>query len=113
MSNRMLFDECAALAKVGHRIKTLVEFSGVPRGTLGEVTRADRSGAGYTVAIQWELSERIGKPLIDWFTRDEYERFLRSCNRRYSEAAASGPVSAIDRAFLRDQYDTLTRRGSR
>ncbi|MCZ7625095.1 MAG: hypothetical protein M5R38_04025 [Candidatus Methylomirabilis sp.] len=76
MSNRMLFDERAAFAKVGRRIKSLVEFSGVPKGTHGEVTRADQSGKGYTVAIQWELPERIGKPLVDWFTRDEYERYL-------------------------------------
>lgn len=76
MSNRMLFDDRAALAKVGLRIQTLVEFSGVPRGTLGEVTRADRSGEGYTVAVQWKLPDRVGKPLVDWFTRDEYEGFL-------------------------------------
>lgn len=76
MSTRMPFEECAALTKVGRRIKTMVEFSGVPRGTFGEVTRADRSGEEYTVAIQWELSERLGKPLVDWFTKDEYERFL-------------------------------------
>lgn len=57
-------------------IKTLIEFSGVPRGTLGEVTRADKSGEGYTLAIQWELPERHGKPLVDWFTKGEYERFL-------------------------------------
>lgn len=76
MSERILFDESTALTKVGQRIKTLVEFSGVPRGTLGEVTRADKSGEGYTLAIQWELPERRGKPLVDWFTRNEYERYL-------------------------------------
>lgn len=46
MSERILFDESAALTKVGQRIKTLVDFSGVPRGTLGEVTMADKSGRG-------------------------------------------------------------------
>lgn len=76
MSTRMLFGECAALTKVGQQIKTLVEFSGVPKGTLGEVTRADRSGEGYTLAIQWELPERRERPLVDWFTRDEYERLV-------------------------------------
>lgn len=76
MSERILFDESAALAKVGRRIKTLIEFSSVPRGTLGEITRADKSGEGYTMAIQWELPERRGKPLVDWFTKSEYERYL-------------------------------------
>ncbi|MDD5559010.1 hypothetical protein [Candidatus Methylomirabilis sp.] len=76
MSERILFDESAALAKVGRRIKTLVEFSGVPKDTLGEVTRADKSGEGYTLAIQWELPEHCEKPLVDWFTRGEYERYL-------------------------------------
>jgi hypothetical protein len=76
MSERILFDEGAVLAKVGQRIKTLIEFAGVPRGTLGEVTRADESGEGYTLAIQWELPERRGKPLVDWFIKSEYERYL-------------------------------------
>jgi hypothetical protein len=76
MSGRTLFDGSTALANVGRRIKTLVGFSGVPRGTLGEVIRADKSGEGYTLAIQWELRERHGKPLVDWFTKSEYERYL-------------------------------------
>lgn len=76
MSERILFDESTALTKVGQRIKTLVGFSGVPRGTLGEIIRTDKSGEGYTLAIQWELPEHCGKPLVDWFTRGEYERYL-------------------------------------
>jgi hypothetical protein len=76
MSERTPFNESAALTKVGQRIKALVEFSGVPRGTLGEVARADKSGEGYTLAIQWDLPERRAKPLVDWFTKDEYERYL-------------------------------------
>jgi hypothetical protein len=76
MAERILFEESAALAKVGQRIKTLIEFFGVPRGTFGEITRADKSGEGYTLAIQWELPERVGKPLVDWFTKGEYERYL-------------------------------------
>lgn len=53
MSERILFDESAALTKVGQRIKTLVEFSGVPRGTLGEVTRADKRAVR---ATPWRFS---------------------------------------------------------
>ena len=76
MSTRRLFDEATAVAKIGRRIHTLVEFSGVPRDTAGQVIRADPSDGGYTLAIQWELAERRAKPLVDWFTQDEYEQFL-------------------------------------
>ena len=91
MSN---FTEDEARAKVGQRIRTLTEWSGVPVGTKGVVTRADRAGKGWDVAIQWDLPTAPlqvmrgqvegepftaitgGKPLVDWFTRDEYERYL-------------------------------------
>jgi len=75
MPERVLFDEAGAAAQVGRRIKTLVEFSGVPQGTTGRVLRADRSEDGFTLAIEWDLPER-GKPLVDWFTRSEFTRFL-------------------------------------
>ena len=61
-----------AKSKVGKRIRTKVEFSGVPAGTSGQVTRADRG----TVAIEWALEARIRRPLVGWFTRQEYEQFL-------------------------------------
>lgn len=77
MPERVLFNQPTALGKVGRRIRTLVEFSGVPRGTTGQVIQADPSGSGYTLAIQWELPEYRARPLVDWFSRSEYERFLR------------------------------------
>ncbi len=76
MPARVLFDHTTALGKVGRRIRTLVEFSGIPQGTTGQVIQAEPSGAGYTLAIQWELPERRARPLVDWFSRSEYERFL-------------------------------------
>lgn len=93
-----------AEAKVGKKIRTLVEFAGVPKGTTGQVVRVDLMGKTkpafgvasevYDVVIQWDLTpepisitrgETDGEPFIlirrggfreDWFTRDEYERFL-------------------------------------
>jgi hypothetical protein len=57
------FDE--AQAKVGRRIKTLVEFSGVPKDTTGQVISAFEAGAVkppfgearevFDVMIQWDL----------------------------------------------------------
>ncbi len=76
MAERVLFDQATALGKVGRRIRTLVEFSGVPRATTGQVIQADPTGPGYTLAIQWELPEHRARPLVDWFSRSEYERFL-------------------------------------
>lgn len=104
MRERRRFSKTAAKALVGKRIKTLVEFSGVPKGTTGTVIRADAAGTAkvagrtveeYDLAIEWDLPAAIGqvigagkisglpyvtirggKPLVDWFTKDEYERFL-------------------------------------
>jgi len=70
-----------AMALIGQRIRTSTEFSGVPAGMDGKVTRADSAGRddGYTVAIQWELPGRAN-PLVDWFTRDEFYRYLDQLN---------------------------------
>jgi len=79
------FDKTTALSKVGKKIQTLVQFSGVPRGTTGTVIRADvvshaipvmgTAAELYDLAIEWDLPHRC-KPLVDWFTKDEYEKFL-------------------------------------
>jgi hypothetical protein len=79
------FDKATALNMLGRGIQSLVGFSGVPGGTTGRVIRADPvshpfAGGGapaelYDLAIQWDLPNR-GKPLVDWFTKDEYEKFL-------------------------------------
>lgn len=76
MTEDRLFDYATALSRVGRRIQTLVAFSGVPQGTVGQVLQADPGEGGYTLAIQWELPGRA-KPLVDWFRQGEYERFLR------------------------------------
>ncbi len=99
------FSQAEAEAKVGQRVRTKVEFSGVPEGSIGLVIRADlmalpRPALGrmqpvYDVAVQWELpcpsaptdlvrpagSElyvhvQPGNPLVDWFTKSEYEDYL-------------------------------------
>jgi hypothetical protein len=120
------FTQAEAEAKVGKRIQTRVDFSGVPKGSTGTVISIDPAGTArvrdtaqkiYDVAIQWdgktiqkalaELTNRleqvdenentieryaqreqlldeadwllfidIDKPLVDWFTKDEYEQYL-------------------------------------
>ncbi len=53
------FTKTEAEAKVGKKIRTLVEFSGVLKGTTGQVLRADPAGREaveiYDLAIQWSL----------------------------------------------------------
>jgi hypothetical protein len=58
-------------------VETLVPFSGAPQGTAGVVVRYDEADSGFDVGIQWELPRRRTRPLVDWFSKDEYEEFLR------------------------------------
>lgn len=69
------FGKEEALAWVGRRFRTKVDFSGVPAGTSGIVVKADESDLGWTLRIRWELSDR-GWPLDDWFSKRELELFL-------------------------------------
>jgi hypothetical protein len=73
-ATRNYFSGEAARALIGRGIRTLVEFSGVPTGTTGKVIRADPTADAdsYNVGIE---SHRH-KPLVDWFSCDEYHRFL-------------------------------------
>lgn len=73
------FDERQAKEKVGCEVETLVDFSGVPQGTRGRVVRADMRDTGgysYSLAIEWVIPGRA-QPLMDWFSKTEYEKFLR------------------------------------
>jgi hypothetical protein len=91
------FTRKEAKAKVGLRVRSLRDFSGVPRDTQGVVVEADHMGEGhYDLVTEWELPREqpsafsfsvggepvmlvnTGKPLRDWFTRDEFENYLAS-----------------------------------
>jgi hypothetical protein len=89
--NREYFTAEEAQAKVGQRIEALREFSLIPQGTTGTVIETDQaSPIDYSLVIRWDvprprweehlniggepvLSVSGGKPLVDWFSRDEYE----------------------------------------
>jgi hypothetical protein len=72
---RYYFGKEAAEALIGQRVRSLVEFRGVPRGTTGKVVRADPTPTGdgdrYEVGVEWDLPS-FGRPRIDTFSRDEY-----------------------------------------
>jgi hypothetical protein len=104
MVEREHFSREEAEAKVGRKIRTRVAWSGVPQGTTGAVVRADSAGLSkpsigevvetFDVGIQWDLpreplqirqgvigDEPIlmitgGRPLLDWFSKGEYEAYL-------------------------------------
>ena len=59
------------------KIRTDYEFSGVPRGTIGTVVDTDMDDMGNIIryAIQWDLPRL--KPLVDWFTPDEFIDYLQ------------------------------------
>ncbi len=97
---REYFTEQEALEKVGRVIETLVEFSGVPQGTTGTVIRADKGDDDeWSLGIQWiqpnkkpsithgQMDDKpfvaieIGKPLIDWFTKSEYDQYLKELTK--------------------------------
>ena len=62
--------------KVGRRIRTNIAWAGVPRGTEGKVIGLD----GSLLMVEWKLPGKLNgtlvKPLVDWFTQEEYEKYL-------------------------------------
>src|SRR4029453_4461567 len=78
------FTQAEAQAKVGKVVRSLQEFASVPQGTLADVISADPRGTSkpmggkgfqvFDVAVQWRLQEL--KPLVDWFSKEEYEQYL-------------------------------------
>ena len=74
---------CPPWMHAGARVRSTVEFSGVPKGTVGLVLSKD--GTGFPVA--WDLpheghvyspagSATFVKPLVDWFNNWEAAQFL-------------------------------------
>jgi len=104
---RAYFSRTEAHALVGVPIRTTVAFSGVPAGTTGTVVRADKDHReGWTVAIAWDLPGR-GKPLVDWFSKDEFDRWIEQTERRQENVGKRQRneqlVKALRDAFKSDQ----------
>ena len=87
--NQTLFTKQEAEALVGKEVITRVEFSGVVKQTRGVVLKPSpndyTSDGKYvrSVPVQWIQPERRGKPLVDWFTKYEFEKFLELTTIRY------------------------------
>ena len=81
---RSYFSKDQAEALLGKKIRSLADFSGIPAGTTGTVVAIDEVYTeGFDVVIEWDLGDRLygaqTKQLRDWFTRDEFEKFLVEC----------------------------------
>lgn len=59
--------------KIGLKVRTLREFSGVPKGTEGVIERIDKMGFGMqerdAIGVHW--NRKLGDKLIDWFNERE------------------------------------------
>ena len=70
------FTQQEAGAKVGVRVRTLSDLPAVPAGATGRVIAyTEVEPAGFDVIIEWDTAGR-GRPVRDYFTRDEFERLL-------------------------------------
>lgn len=65
--------------KLGQRIRTKVDFSSVPAGTEGIVAQVDNYNKP-TLGIVWDMPRQV--PLMDWFSVDEYNRYLEEMESR-------------------------------
>jgi hypothetical protein len=79
-----------AAEKHGVIVQTTISIFDVRRGTRGTVVRSAKTpGDGYSVAIEWQRvpdqphehapdadTTQPADPIIDWFTKSEYERYL-------------------------------------
>jgi len=64
------------------KIKTLIEFSGVPKGTTGiaEIEKDRHFTKEKLWKITWDLPPKLfgmkRKPLCDWFNESEFKQYL-------------------------------------
>ncbi len=58
------------------KVKTLVEFSGVPKGTTAKCVKVEKPSWNkkQSYKVTWDLPR--SKPLIDWFDKDEFDEYL-------------------------------------
>ena len=69
------FTETEAREKVGQQVRSLTEFAGVPRGTLGTVVDIYQfANDSFDVFVEWDLPHR--QTLRDRFAKGPYEEFL-------------------------------------
>ena len=65
-----------AREKLKHKVRSRVEFAGIPKGTTGRVVELHELGHGqFDVVIEWDKNFN-NKPLRDRFAKNTYESLL-------------------------------------
>jgi hypothetical protein len=83
------FTRKEAVEKQGVMVQTRVAIFEIPKGTCGTVVHFATTDDGYSVAIAWQFTpdrphdhdrnadlDAPPDTIIDWFTKNEYERYL-------------------------------------
>ena len=58
------------------KVKTLTEFSGVPKGTTATCVREQTPSWSKKKSwrVTWDLDRK--KPLVDWFNEEQFKKYL-------------------------------------
>lgn len=70
------FTEEEAERKLGKLVISLIEFSGISVGTVGEVVRKYGDKKTWGLDIKWLFIHTKRNSITDGFSKDEYEEFL-------------------------------------
>lgn len=70
------FSREEAVRKLGHDVRLIACFSDMPEGTTGRVMEIDEiDQGGFDLIVEWK--RRVsGKLQHDWFSKEEFERYL-------------------------------------
>lgn len=69
------FTATEAREKISQRVRSLIEFAGVPKGTSGVVVDVHEFDSDkFDVVVEWDLPNR--ERLRDRFAKGPYEEFL-------------------------------------
>lgn len=67
------FTDSEARQKIGKKVRTNVDFAGIPKGTTGKVTgKYTHSDGDVGLDITWDVPQNI----TDGFSKDEYDDFI-------------------------------------
>lgn len=58
------------------KVKTLVEWAGVPKGTTATCVKVEKPSwvKKKSYKVTWDLDRK--KPLVDWFDQEDFENWL-------------------------------------
>src|SRR5262249_19540491 len=94
-----------AAAKIGKRVRRMVDIAGVTSILVGTVIRADAVDDGYTVGVVWDPAERL---FGDRVSKDDDEKLLTEMTERCGSLCAGA-----EHGRRRRRMGTMHRHGGR